>query len=143
MFGNTHYHNHTEVSVCHPIVKQAPTHESVKLLQEMQNAAAKALVRHGTLENTELKIRWHLFIDWPTTGGYYTLYCQFKINGVEHTIKKELNARFRGDPTEIFEAVRTVVTEAVQEHFLKSFYESRDFKDTIYSYSNRNQSYFQ
>lgn len=124
------------VTVINEAPVRAPTDESVKLLQEMQSKALLALVDNGKMENNEVTIRWHLFLDWPN-GGCYTIVCQFKINGKDHKVIEKLPERFRATPRDIFESVRDIILKALQETFLMSFYKSEDFKQAIYSYEHR------
>ncbi len=97
LFSTTHIHNHRSsgggyAKIDATIVeKKAPTDESIRLLNEMQdkvvqNLIAKVEVRDNLLDGTV-----HAFNNLHTTMQYMvTLIFKFKINGKEFVIEKKI-----------------------------------------------------
>lgn len=68
--------------------KRAPTDESVKLLNEMQDKAVENLVKRFSTSNNTLQITGAVY-DNPFKGEK-ELHCKFVLNGQEHTFRVEV-----------------------------------------------------
>lgn len=132
LLKTTHNHYNTSKTEYIPFCKEvnvkeikAPTDESVRLLNEMQEKATENIIKI-----IEIKENWieaiSIFYSNDVVIDKCTFHSRFIINGKEYYVKKEIDRsemnteshRFYGHPESAFKFLLKVYSEAVAENIL-------------------------
>lgn len=118
--GSSHHYNTTEITE-----RRAPTDESVRLLQEMEEKAKERISDKFTISNSQIDAVAIVFYD-EIMENKRNVHIRFKLNGESHLVKTGYRkfdmelSHGENYRQEVFRVMREAVAEQIATKVLKS-----------------------
>lgn len=93
--------------------KRAPTEQSVRLLNEMEQAAEDRLICRGEIRNNTLAAQWSVFQDFASAMMDYKVAVRVVLNNKEHILRFYIQYAHGKDRQSVVVAVRDKIAELI------------------------------
>ncbi|QNH71486.1 hypothetical protein PP938_gp040 [Rhizobium phage AF3] len=111
-------------------VKNAPTHESVKLLREMEQTSKSEVINSMRLDNNRMRAVFHRVNDpFNADAAIRTI---FELNGVRHEVTSTTNMHTASPQDRLKQLVEDVSRKVAEEILQKAFKEAGNNFDAIF-----------
>ncbi|AIK68222.1 hypothetical protein P10VF_009 [Rhizobium phage vB_RleM_P10VF] len=111
-------------------VKNAPTHESVKLLREMEQTSKSEVINSMRLDNNQMRAVFHRVND--MISGDAVVRTIFELNGIRHEVTSVTNMHMASPQDRLKQLVEDVSRKVSEEILQEAFKEAGNNFDAIF-----------
>ncbi len=119
---------------------RAPTDESVRLLNEMQEKAMKNILSTVNLNNNILNIA-GIFIHRDCITDKIAVFGEFKLNGIEYSFHEEVHPEFRESLVDLLKKIVNQLSYKITELLIEELVVTSEFEQMVHDFNKNGNVY--